>query len=240
MNHYPQPTIKKRFTIFTFISLPIIILSTLVFSWICSVVVEVLCMLLIWPEEGSQHARAMLTTEMGYLSGGVQRSLYDAEPWQLAQDSLAKVNHTFEQSGLSPLLRRLASPHNPADSRSLNRLRSVYARLHEYVAASIAVTQVFCIRLVIIALSLPIFVLFGAGAMVDGLVQRDLRKFGCGNESAWLYHKVKKYLGSVLVMTLMFYLSLPISVHPNLVFMPAAVLFGFLLFLTTSRFKKYL
>lgn len=36
------------------------------------------------------------------------------------------------------------------------------------------------------------------------------------------------------------YLAIPISIHPNLILIPAAILFGIMIALTASNFKKYL
>ncbi len=224
----------------TLIFLPLVTLSVLMVSWIFSVVIEVVCMSAIWPEEGSQHSRAMLMTEMQYIHHGLPRSLYATEPVVMLSEALQGVNQTFEQLGLYPLMRRLSLPPDDTDSRFIGRLKLLYQDAEDYFRAAVYVTQLFCVRVVIILLSFPIFVLVGIGAMLDGLVQRDLRKFGGGNESAWLYHKVKRSLNHVIVMTLLAYLSFPISIHPNLIFIPAALLFGVLLFITTSRFKKYI
>ncbi|WP_459200761.1 DUF4400 domain-containing protein, partial [Pseudomonas tremae] len=39
-------------------------------------------------------------------------------------------------------------------------------------------TLVFCVRLVILTLAIPLFVMTAFVGFVDGLVRRDLRRFG--------------------------------------------------------------
>ena len=50
------------------------------------------------------------------------------------------------------------------------------------------VTQLFSVRLAILTLAMPVFLLFSLVALVDGLVQRDLRRWGGGRESSFVYH----------------------------------------------------
>ena len=54
------------------------------------------------------------------------------------------------------------------------------------------VTQVFSVRLAILMLATPVFLLFSLVALVDGLVRRDLRRWGGGRESSFVYHYAKK------------------------------------------------
>ena len=56
----------------------------------------------------------------------------------------------------------------------------VYKPMSEYVLAMMQVTQVFSVRLAILTLAMPIYLLFSLVALVDGLVQRDLRRWGGG------------------------------------------------------------
>jgi integrating conjugative element membrane protein (TIGR03747 family) len=77
-------------------------------------------------------------------------------------------------------------------------------------------------------------------ALVDGLVQRDLRRWGGGRESAFIYHHVKKLLFPSLLLAWIVYLGLPFSLHPNFVILPFAGLFAFAVTVTAGTFKKYL
>ena len=56
------------------------------------------------------------------------------------------------------------------------------------------------------------------------LVQRDLRRWGGGRESSFLYHHAKRLVWPSIVMAWVVYLAMPISVHPNFVILPFAVL----------------
>ena len=77
-------------------------------------------------------------------------------------------------------------------------------------------------------------------ALVDGLVRRDLRRWGGGRESSFVYHYAKKAAIPLIIMAWVFYLALPFSLHPSWIILPFALVFGFAVTITASTFKKYL
>jgi integrating conjugative element membrane protein (TIGR03747 family) len=119
-------------------------------------------------------------------------------------------------------------------------LHKAYKPMAEYVLAMMQVTQVFSVRLAILTLAMPIFLLFSLVALVDGLVQRDLRRWGGGRESSFVYHYAKKAALPLVVLTWVTYLALPFSLHPTFVILPFATLFALTVAVTASTFKKYL
>lgn len=119
-------------------------------------------------------------------------------------------------------------------------LRQHHRPVAEYVLAAIQVTQVFSIRLAVLALAMPVFVMFSLVAIVDGLVKRDLRRWGGGRESSFVYHWAKRSALPLLVFTWVIYLALPFSLHPSFVVLPFATLFALSVAVTASTFKKYL
>lgn len=74
----------------------------------------------------------------------------------------------------------------------------------------------FCVRLVVLALTIPLFALAAFTGLVDGLVRRDLRRFGAGRESSYLYHKARGTIIPLAIFPWTFYLALPISISPML------------------------
>jgi integrating conjugative element membrane protein (TIGR03747 family) len=119
-------------------------------------------------------------------------------------------------------------------------LYKIYHPIAEFVIAMMQVTQVFSVRLAILALAMG-----GGGggslvALVDGLVQRDLRRWGGGRESSFVYHYEKKAALPLVVLAWVIYLALPFSLHPTFVVLPFAALFALTVAVTASTFKKYL
>jgi len=108
------------------------------------------------------------------------------------------------------------------------------------VIATLQVTQVLSLRLAILTLAMPVFVLSSLVALVDDLVQRDLRRRGGGRESSFVYHYAKKAALPLVVITWVVYLALPFSLHPTFIVLPFATVFALTVAVTASTFKKYL
>ncbi|MCP1361814.1 TIGR03747 family integrating conjugative element membrane protein, partial [Halomonas sp. BBD45] len=112
--------------------------------------------------------------------------------------------------------------------------------LKTYLQAAMFVTLMTLTRCVILVLTSPLFILAAIVGFTDGLVSRDLRRFGAGRESAFIYHHAKRLVTPIFFTGWLFYLSLPFSIHPNLFLLPCAFLFGLMIAIATSSFKKYL
>lgn len=194
-----------------------------------------------WEEQGPAHSRNMLIEEVSYLQEDFRRELFGGSPAQWAVGAVSWVyGWLFVRSGLLGLHDRLATPAMTAESSLMVFFKRLYAKVRDYLAAMSNIIQLFTVRLMVIALSLPIFALIGIAALVDGLVQRDLRRLGGGIERGLLYHSAKGYLKPMLILPAFVYLAVPAPIHPNLIFMPAAALFGLAIFITAATFKKYL
>ncbi|MDE9488228.1 TIGR03747 family integrating conjugative element membrane protein, partial [Xenorhabdus bovienii] len=96
------------------------------------------------------------------------------------------------------------------------------------------------IRLVILLLSVPLFVMVILVALVDGLGRRDLRRYGAGYESSFVYHHAKRGIKPACTIPCVLYLSWPNVVYPMVILLPAALFLGMAVVITTSMFKKYL
>lgn len=55
-------------------------------------------------------------------------------------------------------------------------------------------------------------------------MQRDLRRWGGGRESAFVYHWAKRLALPLLELIWAIYLALPFSLHPSFVVLPFATL----------------
>lgn len=213
----------------------------LLLALLFSIGMEWLGMLFWWPEEGLAHSQRMLARELGYLQADFRQSLLTADPLAYVEGFTARFHHLlFEATGLVDLLQWLNAPPAPDGPGFLNSLRAGYRSLTDYVAAALVISQVFAVRLAVLTLAMPAFLLFSLVALVDGLVRRDLRRWGGGRESAFLYHHAKRALFPALMLAWIVYLGLPFSLHPNVVILPFATLFALSLTLTAATFKKYL
>ncbi len=220
-------------------------LSTLFFwlfaAWLFSILAEWVGMWLWWPQEGVDHSRRMLEREIGYVHRDFAQSLLAEHPAAYVR-LFAEVSYhyLFQVTGLERFGLWLYQPPDPDGYRLQLWLRGLFAHIAEHVIAAVNITQVFALRLGVLTLAMPVFVLFGLVAVVDGLVQRDLRRWGGGRESSFLYHHAKRLVWPSIVLAWVVYLAMPVSVHPNFVILPFAVLSALATAVTASTFKKYL
>ena len=216
-------------------------LKWLVLSLLFSIGFEWLGMVFWWEEQGVQHSRQMLQSELGYLEEDLRRSLLTPDPVGYANDLAERVYHLlFELTHLVDLMDWVA-PTPAAEESGLRRtLHRLYLLIADFVLAAMQITQVFAVRLAILTLATPVFGLFALVALVDGLVRRDLRRWGGGRESSFVYHYAKKTAIPLVIITWVLYLSLPFSLHPSWVILPFSIGFGLAVTVTASTFKKYL
>ena len=217
------------------------VIQWLMLSLLFSILVEWAGMLLWWPEEGTGHSRAMLATEISYLESDFRRSVVTSDPARFARRFADNSYHyLFEVTGFVDFLRWVSPPPAVNEQGLRPTLHRIYRPIAEFAIAMMQVTQLFSVRLAVLTLAMPIFLLFSLVALVDGLVQRDLRRWGGGRESSFVYHYAKKAALPLVVITWVVYLALPFSLHPTFIVLPFAVMFALSVAVTASTFKKYL
>lgn len=113
-------------------------------------------------------------------------------------------------------------------------------RLLQKPFTAVAYTLVsFMQRLVWLVSILPLVCLCVIG-LTDGLVLRDLRRFGSGLEFVFLHRYVIRFGNSVTPTVWVFYLAQPLLVPAMLVLLPAALWFAIMVWMAASSFKRWL
>lgn len=223
-----QPPAKKKGIVSKCFSLLGKIIGMLFASLILSIIFEWIGITWFWPEQGYRHSQEMMIAEMSWFESNFTDSLLHSSPVQLAQFALTEVNNRlFVKTGISTWL-----------SQTDGRMIGHYGRA--YIESIMYVTLTFCIRIMIIVFTLPLFVLSALVGLTDGLVRRDLRRFGRGYESSFIYHNAKRTVLPIMFIAWAIYLSIPFSLHPNWILLPAAGLFGLAISIVSGSFKKYL
>lgn len=227
------------------VTLPLRLLGVLLGSLLLSILIEYAGMHLFWPEQGWRHAQGMLDYELSHLSTHFTRSTVVQEPGRTAHELVeGAYQWLFVKTGLLDWMSQ-ASARSRAPSHGDARdaryyLSQVYVWSERYLIAASFSTLTFMVRLLVLVLTLPLFLLAAFVGLVDGLVRRDIRKFGTGRESGFIYHRAKASLMPLAVLPWILYLTLPVSVHPLLVLLPSAALLGLAVNITAASFKKYL
>ena len=217
------------------------VIQWILLSLLFSIIVEWAGMVLWWPDEGIEHSRTMLATEISYLESDFRRSAVTSDPAQFAKRVADNTYHyLFEVTRFVDFIRWVSPPPATNEQGLRPNLHKIYQPTAEFVIAMMQITQLFSVRLAILTLAMPVFLLFSLVALVDGLVQRDLRRWGGGRESSFVYHYAKKAALPLVVITWVVYLALPFSAHPSFVVLPFAGMFALSVAVTASTFKKYL
>ena len=226
-----RPPAPKRGIISTPLSLLGRVCATLLTSVFFSLIVEWVGIAFFWPEQGAEHSHQMMNTELHWFSENVTHSVLVSDPAGTLTDILQQTwNGLFVDTGFIPWAERLR--HRP-DFEALSWVST-------YLQATVYIILTFVLRVFILVLTAPLFLLAALIGMTDGLVRRDIRRFGNGYESGFIYHHAKQLMMPVFFLAWLLYLSLPFSVNPTVILLPAAFLFGLIISITTGSFKKYL
>jgi integrating conjugative element membrane protein (TIGR03747 family) len=100
--------------------------------------------------------------------------------------------------------------------------------------------QIFGVRLAILMGASPLFLLVWTLGLVDGLTQRTIRRACAGRESSSMYHRAKFFQFAGLATGAMVYLMWPVSIRPEWIVIPLALLTGLLARVQWTYLKKYL
>jgi len=237
--------VRQQGAIASVVTLPIRFFGVLCGSLLLCIVIECVGMHFFWPDDGWRHAQGMLNDELVHISDYFTRSVVVQEPGRSARMLIeGAYDWLFVKSGLLDWMRDAAAQSRAGASRQAHDFRyylgQVYVHLESYLIASAYTVLVFLVRLLVLTLTLPLFLMAAFVGLVDGLVRRDVRRFGAGRESGFVYHRARAALMPLAVLPWVTYLALPVSVHPLLILLPSAALLGIAVDVAATTFKKYL
>ena len=236
---------QQQGAIASLITLPFRLFGVLCGSLLLCILIECVGMTFFWPQESWHHAQAMLGHELDQFSIHFARSALIQEPGRTAQ---ALVEHAwdwvFVKSGLLEWIRDAsaqarAGTRNPAHDFRYN-MALVYVHVEAYLIASAYTVLTFLVRFLVLVLTLPLFLLAAFVGFVNGLVRRDVRRFGAGRESSFVYHRAKASLMPVAVLPWVISLALPVIVPPLFVLLPGAAVLCIVTDIAAATFKKYI
>lgn len=98
----------------------------------------------------------------------------------------------------------------------------------------------FMLRLIWLAAMLSLLCLCAVIGLTEGLVQRDLRRFGSGLESILLHRYVIRSGSSVATALWVVYLAQPLFLPAMLILLPATLWFGVTVWIVAGSFKRWL
>lgn len=236
---------RGRSALFSLVTLPFHLFGALCGSLLLSILIECVGVHFFWPDQGWRHAQSMLSYELEQVSRDFTRSVMVREPARTARWLVdSTYDWLFVEAGLLERAREASalgvSVRTGVARNFREYFRDAFVHVERYVLAAAYTLLVFLVRLLVLGLTLPLFVMAAVVGFIDGLVRRDIRRFGAGRESGFIYHRAKATLMPLLVLPWVIYLALPISISPLLILLPSAALLGVAVNIATGSFKKYL
>lgn len=225
------------------ITLPLRFFGVLCGSLLLSILIECIGMHWFWPKESWHHAQGMLVYELDQLSFHFKQSLLVEEPTRTAHCwvSLA-YEELFVKTGALGTAHGATRAHVDSDGNKNFRfyLSLAYQHMESYALAAGFTLLTFLVRIMVLCLTMPLFITATLVGLIDGLVRRDIRRFGAGRESGFVFHRAKACITPLAVLPWVVYLALPVSVHPLWVLLPSAISLSIAVNITAASFKKYL
>ena len=204
--------------------------AAIVVALLLTVIIEWVGMTLLWPEQGASRSRAVLQQDLSWLRGTATDPIVlplvtVPAPAAIAVElSISLYRAVFVLTGLEQIL---------------SWLSSASVLLAVYLEAALNAVQTFFVRLAITITAIPLFLVFAWWGGMEGLVRRDLRRYGGDIERGMIYHWAKHVAGAVLAVPVFLYLAWPDSLNPAWVFVPFALALGINIMVVSATFTKY-
>lgn len=165
-------------------------------AWMLAIALEWLGDAFFWRNACASHSEQILQATWQWW-----KSSAGAPVW-LVED-LAIVSDTLQQ-GIAALV------HSLNGQSGLFWTETVTSMIRCALLSSENITLTFLLRLAILLQALPLFALIIVVGLIDGLVRRDLRRFGAGHESGFVYHHARRMIASSLAATGLVWLAVPV------------------------------
>lgn len=224
-DHAPQRPVRRPGLLGWIALLPGLLAGFCLGAWMLAIALELLGDSFFWRNACASHSEQVLQATWQWWRGSA------GAPVWLVED-LALVSNKLQQ-GIAALIASL----NGQSGLFWTEAVTMVFRCALLSAGNVTLT--FLLRLAILLQALPLFALIIVVGLIDGLVRRDLRRFGAGHESRFVYHHARRMISSSLAATGLVWLAMPIFLVPESVFIPAAAGIGLAVSMTGGSFKKY-
>lgn len=200
------------------------------------IVLEWFIMTKYYPEEGAYRSLRLLEAEMSYLAN--TQLVTTGYGNSLITKLLIAQQHSY--LFVTGTLKMEAALTEFSDLRFIQHGFNRMGLLdpHIYAVSMLNMINVITLKVVVILLSLPIFLILMIWSVNAGLVQRAIRKYQVRNETSWIFHHAKRIKFWSIVLPVAVYLTWPNELSPLLIFGPCAFAYGASWFVMASKFKK--
>ncbi|ENQ4964862.1 DUF4400 domain-containing protein [Salmonella enterica subsp. enterica serovar Butantan] len=223
--HAPPPPARRPGLIGWLALLPGVLVGFCLGAWMLAIALEWLGEAFFWRNTCASHSEQVLQATWQWWRGSA------GAPVWLVED-LAIVSDTLQQ-GSTALIASLNG------QSGLFWTETVTTVIRCALSSAGNVTLTFLLRLAILLQALPLFVLTIVVGLIDGLVRRDLRRFGAGHESGFVYHYARRMIGSSLIATGLVWLAVSQFLTPEYFGVLSSVIVGLAVSFAIGAFKKY-
>lgn len=180
------------------------------------------------------HQPSLLQQEIQQMSSGSLNSKADDVNIQVAKISYSALNTLFfDWTYINTALKA------QKESDSGYQFKQVLLPYMEVLRHFDETLKVISIRLGNISLFIGLSIIFFVVACIDGLTMRAIRQKNASRESAGIYHRAKYWRVGITWLSILIYLSLPISINPYWLIFPISFV-AIMIFLQAKYLKKYL
>ncbi|EGG4120355.1 DUF4400 domain-containing protein [Salmonella enterica] len=223
--HAPPPPARRPGLIGWLALLPGVLVGFCLGAWMLAMALEWLGDAFFWRNTCASHSEQVLQATWQWWRGSA------GAPVLLVED-LAIVSDTLQQ-GITALV------HSLNGQSGLFWTETVTTVIRCALLSAGNVTLTFLLRLAILLQALPLFALTITIGLIDGLVRRDLRRFGAGHESGFVYHYARRMIGSSLIATGLVWLAVSQFLTPEYFGVLSSVIVGLAVSFAIGAFKKY-
>jgi len=104
----------------------------------------------------------------------------------------------------------------------------------------INITEITFVRLLVFITFLPFYFLILLVSIIDGLAQRDIRKFQGSRESTFIFHRLKAISNTTYLTLFFIYMATPYDLPIEVYLITMTFLTNIFVNLSIKNFKKYL
>ena len=210
----PPPSRPPQGPIGWLLSLTGRLIGLVIGALVLRVVLELAGLYFWWPQEGDRHVFQVMKQERVELIIALQSHPIGNEMVRLLENGTTHVIKAVDK--LASLL--LRAPLN--------------ALVYTLVS--------FMTRLIWLAATFPLLCVCALTGLTEGLVRRDLRRFGSGLESIFIHRYIIKISSSFTTMIWIFYLLHPIYLPAMIVLLPSSLWGGGMVLMMSQSFKRWL
>lgn len=171
-------------------------------AWMLAIALEWLGDAFFWRNACASHSEQVLQVTWQWWRVSAGAPVWLVEDLDIVRGKL--------QQGIAALV------HSLNGQRGLFWTETITTVIRCALSSAGNVTLTFLLRLAILLQALPLFALAIIIGLIDGLVRRDLRRFGAGHESGFVYHHARRMISSSLAATGLVWLTVPFFLVPGL------------------------